>query len=303
MATDTLNVKDFARKSGLDEDFILSHPAILKLVRQAIKGDWLASPQGKANFQKAFEQTPWYQNNASYARQFLLAQAKGGADFDSQVETAQQIVAARATALGAVLDSNALTKMAKAYLQNGWGQGGREAMLDQALTGSLPDFNHDFIDYEKGGPDKIIATLRDLARANGIKFTDQYFSNAANAVLGGQSTLDDYAAEIRGHAASRFPIFSDRLKAGQNVVDVASPYITRMADKLDLDPNNIDVNDPWILKALGGVDKDGNPSAMSLWDFEKSLKRHEDWQYSKDASNEIGGIANKVISMFSGVSQ
>ena len=303
MATDKLNVSQFAATSGLDEDFIRSHPAILSLVRKAISQDWLASPQGKANFQKAFEQTPWFKKNAYGAREYLMGAAQNSADFQQKQGTIREIISQRAQALGATLDEKSLDFFTKAYQMNDWGSEGRQTLLDKALAGDLPDFTTDHIDYSKGGPQAIIATLRKAAFKNGIKFSDDYYTGAAKMILSGTMAIDDYVAEIREHSASRFPIFAERIRAGEDAWDIASPYITRMADKLDLDPNSIDLNDPWITKALGGVDENGKPKAASLWDFEKSLKQHEDWQYSKDASQEIGNVTSKIVSMFSGVSQ
>lgn len=298
MAVDTLNVAQYAQMAGLDEDFVRSHPAILKLVRKAIKNKWNTSTQGKANFQREFEQTPWFKKNASWTRGYLLAQAQGGEDFNAKRDTAREVIRARAVQMGAVLDDTALDRFTTAYFMNGWGEQGREGMLDRALAGELEDFDSSTINFQKGGPQVIIGSLRGLARANGVEFSDSYYEGAARSVLAGLSTADDYAAEIRGHAASRLPIFRDRIMAGENARDIASPYINRMAEILELDPDSIGLNDSWITKALGGVGQDGKPSAMSFWDFEKELRKDERWQYTKQAHNEVSNLTREVVRMF-----
>lgn len=298
MATDQLNVSQYAQMAGLDEGFVRSHPAILKLVRKAIKEGWNNSEQGKANFQREFEQTPWFKQNASWARGYLLAQAQGGADFDAKRETARETVKARAVQMGAVLDDAALDRFTTAYFMGGWGEQGREGMLDRALAGELEGFDTTSLNFSKGGPQAIMTQLKSIARANGVDFSESYFQGAAKMVLAGMQTANDYAAEIRTYAASRMPIFKDRIMAGENARDIASPYIKRMAEVLELDENSIGLNDPWITKALGGVGQDGKPTAMSFWDFEKSLRKDDRWQYTKQAHNEVSNLTREVVRMF-----
>lgn len=295
---DTLNITAFAKQSGLDETFIRSHPAILKLVRKAIKQDWLSSAQGKANFQKAFEQTPWFKNNASWARGYILAQAQGGEDFNAKRETAREFIAQRAQALGAVLDDRALDAFTTAYFMNGWGEQGREGFLDRALAGELEDFDTSYLDFTKGGPQSIITTLKKSARANGLTYSEDYYQSAARSVIAGLGTIQDYDAEIRQQAASARPQYADRIMAGENVRDIVSPYINTYAKMFDLDPDAVDLDDPNMKIAFNAVDDKGNPAAMGLWDYEKALRKTDGWQYTRDAHDRVANLTGEIVRMF-----
>jgi hypothetical protein len=295
---DTLNVKAFAKQSGLDEAFIRSHPAILKLVRKAIKQDWLSSAQGKANFQKAFEQTPWFKKNASWARGYILAQAQGGADFEANRETAREFIRGRAQQLGATLSDEALEAFTTAYFMNGWGEEGRQGFLDRALAGELEDFDTSFIDFTKGGPQSVMSALRKTARANGVPVSDSYLQGAARSVIAGLSTVQDYDAEIRRTAASARPQYADRILAGEDFRDIVSPYLNTYAKMFDLDPDAVDLDDPNVKLLFNRVDEKGNPTTMGLWDYEKELRKTDGWQYTRDAHDRVANLTGEIVRMF-----
>lgn len=300
MAQDTLSLSQLDNQAGFTYEFVSSVPELADLFAKAIRMGWTepGNAQGQAMFEKAFKASKWYLNNNEWAREYAVNEARGGADWEEQKRVAAEAVKAEAVKIGAELDDAALKTFTEAYLANGWNRPGRDGFLRKALAGELPDFASDKINYRKGGAETIAVQLRDLARSNGVKFDESYFQSAARAVLADAGTIDDYAAEIRAHAASRYPIFKERIMAGENARDIASPYINRMAEILELDPQGIDLNDQWITKAIGGVGQDGKPTAMSFWDFEKELRRDDRWQYTKQAHNEVSNITREIVRMF-----
>lgn len=298
MATDKLNVSQFAEMAGMDESFIRSHPYILGLVRQAIKEDWLASPQGKANFQREFEKSPWFRQNASWARGYLLAEAQGGEDFKQKRETVGELIAQRAMNMGAALSEDALAALTTAYFMNGWGEQGRESMLDKALTGQLEDFDISYLDFKRGGPDAIVTQLKANARANGLSYTEDYFRNAATQVLGGTRSLNDMLAAQRQLAATSNPWAKDRVLAGENLRDIASPYIATYAKMFGLNAGAVELDDPNLKVAFNATDAKGNPVPMGLWDYEKALRKTDGWAYTKDAHDKVSSLTGDILRMF-----
>jgi hypothetical protein len=299
---DQLSVNQLGMLWGFSKEFLKAHPAIRKVFEDAIANDWMESEIGRKKFEQALYATPWWRNNSSYARDYFIAHDEaytGGeptAEWQDQVAEAGSEVQAVAVSMGVTLTPEALDFFTEQYMMNGWKE--RPQFLRQALTGNLEGFTTDFIDYDKGPAASLEMNLRSIARANGISYDESYYTGAARAVLAGLATPEDYIAEIRETAASRFPIFSERIRAGENARDIASPYITRMSEILELDGNEIDLNDRWITKALGNVGADGKPSAMSLWDFEKSLRSDERWQYTKNAHDEVSSLTSEIVSMF-----
>lgn len=310
---DKLSLSDAADVVGFDMDFVKAHKEILDVFTKATNENWFTSGDiGKAKFDAAIQRTGWAQQNGPFAQEYLLAAAKnGGKDkaFLEQNRVAEEFVREAAQRVGAKLDDRQLKFFAKQTLMNGWNKDATRAhFLDQALTGQLEFFNPktgrkdlfqtDHLNYESGAINKTIQALKDSAYKNGVTYNDDWYRQQARSVAGGMSTLDDHLTEIRKQGSSLFPVYADKVAAGADVMDIASPFINKMASVLEIDPNSISLNDPTIKKALGGVDSKGNPVAVGLWDFEKSLRQDSRWQYTKQANDEISNLTSKIISMF-----
>jgi len=295
---DKLSIKDAASLAGYNAKFFRTKPELMALLREAIKNDWFDSARGQKMFQVRFENSKWFQNNAASARGYLMAQAQGGPDFDRKVETAREQIRARAALLGAEVDDDALDALTESYFMGGWGEQGREGMLDKALTGQLEDFDTNFLNFKAGGPDAIITQLKADARANGLDYGDSYFQAAATRILGGESTLQDYLSSQRQMAASADPLNAERILAGESRRDIYSPYISMYAKMFDQDPNGVELDDPNLKIAFNAVDEKGNPKAMGLWDYEKSLRKTDGWQYTRDAHDRVSQLTGEIVRMF-----
>lgn len=306
LAKDKLEMSQLASMGSVSANFVRSNSELLKLFRTAIKEDWLDSEQGKANFMSAFERTAWYQENNEWARKYLVAKNAGGADFKEQLKVARAAVQQEAVRIGADLNPEALDFFTEQFLMNGWGESGRQGFLAQALTGeyeyeglngTTEKFDASFLNYGKGGAAATINALKQTAKKNGVSFSEDYFNGAARAVMSGMGSIEDYMAEIRKHGASAMPLYADRILAGEDAYDIASPWINKMAQVLEIDPATIDLSDPYIKAALGAVDEKGNPTGMGFWDFEKSLRKDARWAYTKQANDEVSSIVGKIGSM------
>ena len=298
---DTLRPKQVMNQTGWTRqyvNFLQSIPELWGLVQTAVNNDWFDSPVGQKKFQTRFESSKWFRENAASARGYLMAEAQGGADFDMKRETAREIIRARAQQLGAELSDEALESFTTAYFMNGWDQEGRQVFLDRALAGELEGFDTSFIDFTKGGPQSIVAKLRNTARLNGVRYSDDYYESAARSVIAGLSTVQDYDAEIRQQAAGAMPQYADRVLAGENVRDIMSAHIDRYARMFDLDPNAVELDDPNLKIAFNSVDDKGNPTTMGLWDYEKALRKTDGWQYTRDAHNKVADITGEIVRMF-----
>jgi hypothetical protein len=114
----------------------------------------------------------------------------------------------------------------------------------------------------------------------------------------GEATTQDFEYEIREAAASAFPPVADRLRAGEDMADIATNYINRMSEILELSPDSLTVNDPTIRQAFGGVDAQGNPIVQGMWDFEKALRKDQRYGYTKGAHDEAMNYGYNILQMF-----
>ena len=114
-----------------------------------------------------------------------------------------------------------------------------------------------------------------------------------------QATPETYKNQMIADAASKYAAFKDQILGGQTVRNIASSYITSMANTLELDPNSVDLQNPAIQKALTGfADKTGAPVAQTLWDFTKQLKDDPRWQYTQNAKADMASAGMGVLRSF-----
>lgn len=138
--------------------------------------------------------------------------------------------------------------------------------------------------------------LRQLANKNGIKLSNDYIATASSAIVAGQSTLDQELQRVRDKfVVNAYPAWADEIKQGQNVEDLAAPYIDEMSRILEIPTGEIELNDPTLQKAIQGADANGKPSYTPLWAFKAELRKDPRWQYTTDAYTRIGNVMDGVM--------
>jgi hypothetical protein len=298
MDIDQLSESELAKEYGLVLRIIQITPELNSLFKKALndpKGRWLPR-----KFTAALQESRWYAENASWAREALARQAMGGADWDEEMREAKETIRQQAQKVGIPLGEAEIDQYASRYLMEGWSRPERQRFMQQELAKHVGRFTG-----EDGGPAgfrggtrNFIDSLRNTAMNNGLDLNEGYFLSASKSVLAGLTTEDDWANEIREQAASLFPIFGDKIRAGADVKDLASGYINMMAEEFEILPEKINLKDPYVTQALGGLNPDGNPQAMSLWDFRTMLRKDPRWQQTNKAQNEIASIAESVLRTF-----
>lgn len=151
-----------------------------------------------------------------------------------------------------------------------------------------------------GKADKsTIDAISQLAANNGLTFSEDYIKNYSEAIMRGETTYEEVDKEIREKfIANAYPMWADDIKAGKNIKDIASPYMSTMASVLELDPTSIDLNDPMITSALAGTSPDGKPTYKSLFDFKRDLRQDPRWQNTEEAQKEYSSTAMTVLKTF-----
>ena len=71
-----------------------------------------------------------------------------------------------------------------------------------------------------------------------------------------------------------------------------------MEDVLEINQKNISLQDPTILGALSNYDSKGNPYAMNLGEFKRSLRKDKRWLETDKAQNEITAATGSVLKLF-----
>ena len=137
-------------------------------------------------------------------------------------------------------------------------------------------------------------SLLKTIQANGLNnyISQDQISEWNKAVENGKD-IDVVKNEIRNIAANGFPDHIKKmLNSGIDLATVYAPYKGVMASTLELAPDAIDLNDPTLRNAIG-PDKE-----MSIYDFQKALRKDSRWQYTNNAKDEVASSVTKVLQDF-----
>jgi hypothetical protein len=250
--------------------------------------------QGISNFQNDVMDSSWWKENNQYARSAFALKMTDPAAYETELENARETIRAKSLELGVKVPPDQIEGLAEKIIADGWNTSERAFKLDQELNkfigmdGATP----------KGDLRSLAMQLRNTASANGLKFSDEYYQQQAKSISLGLSTFEDADMDIREQAAGMWPPYSEKIRAGYNVRDLASGYIYSMASELEIDPQSISLDDTYIRKALTNIDEQGNAKHQSLWQFQRDLRNDPRWMDTNKAQNQIGDTASKVMQMF-----
>lgn len=280
---DNLSMQILGRDYEFASRIVGANPELKTLFKRAIKEGW-----SKENFEAALQGTKWYSEQGSdYARKAWFAKQAGGGDWQDQLKMARDTIQRTATQMGVTLSGKDLDAWAERYITEGWYDSSRQGLMQDALAERL--------EINKGAASQLTMSLTQMAQANGIRMTNQFFSDAAKSIAKGESTQADWENYIREQAAAKFPMYSDKIKAGVNARDLASPYISRMAELLEMNPDDVTLDDPYIKQAMSGIDEQGNPKALGYADFETMLRRDPRWQNTTNGKRATMGLVSQMM--------
>ena len=101
------------------------------------------------------------------------------------------------------------------------------------------------------------------------------------------------AQDARKLAAQGQPQYvRDLLGQGYNLDQVFAPYRQTMANVLEINPDEIDLNDQTLRSAIS------DKGDMNIYDFKKTLKRDNRWQYTESAKQEVSDMTLKILRDF-----
>jgi len=133
------------------------------------------------------------------------------------------------------------------------------------------------------------------AKANGLDLDKNFGASVEDWVKRIESgeKADSFKQLIRSTAKLGLP---DKVGAlldqGIDLETVFSPYKNAMATTLEINPATISLSDP-TLRAAIGPDKE-----MSLYEFQKALRKDARWQYTNNAIEDVFQSVGKVFQDF-----
>lgn len=276
-----------------------------------LKGIWekaLDKGWDIARFQVALMDSDWFKENNGYRRTIQALKLSDPATYESRVQAAMDKIKDDMNAMGLKAPfkeggAEKLRAWAEQYLMLGFD-------MDSRLGSSYNDWLADrFVKSRQQGAElggEALTTQEELAGlliSNGFnadaKHWKRWMNKTINEIAMKNMTKEEAAIFIREQAASAYPVFSERIRAGANVEDIAAAYMELYADTLEVNPAQVSLRDKYMREALQGVDPEtGKPRAMGLWEFQKLLRKDERWQYTKQANSMADSVASEILSMF-----
>ncbi len=281
---DTLTIADL----GWNKAVLTSNKELAALFKRATTEGWSNNAAGQARFQAALKNTQWFKTSSTRWQETEVERLTRPAQYKSGMAAARQAVINQAAKVGATLDEATLTTATTQFYRQGW--------TEQQLNSSLSAYVTIKDGQISGDTGSSIDKLRQLASDNGVSYNDSYYQTAAQAIVAGTKTLDDYVNDVQTLAASSYPVYAKQIREGQSVKDIVSPYIQRMGALLEINDQDIQLTDPTIREAISGIDPaTGEARTKSLWQFENDLRKDPRWLQTNNARDTMANATSGVL--------
>lgn len=287
-----LDPAELAEQYGLSSGLINSSKELKSLFNKAVAGGWSA-----AKFQAGLKNTNWWKTQSSTLRKYITTKYTDPATWRQQESAAIAKVNALAVQVGHVsqLAGGKPTKLLRDAVYRSLALGWTDARIKNYLGTQVK--SHDGVMYGEAG--EYFDRLHEVAYLNGMKY-GKYYEQAARGIARGVTTLEAEEAKIRAQAAARYSGYRDQIMAGQNLMDLAAPYIKSVAGILELAETDIDLFNPHIARAMTAKPKAGQTagSQMPLWQFENELRNDPLWNKTNNARESMMTVARQVAKDF-----
>jgi hypothetical protein len=140
-----------------------------------------------------------------------------------------------------------------------------------------------------------LTALRATARSNGFDLDTSFGSSINDWLqrLAKGESIETFKNTIRGAAKLGLPDkVANLLDQGLDLKDIYAPYRNVMASVLEVAPDSIGLDDKTLRMAIGPEKE------MSIYDFQRQLRKDARWQYTNNAREEASDSVLKVLRDF-----
>lgn len=154
----------------------------------------------------------------------------------------------------------------------------------------------EFSTYQKNlteqGIFKVEDALKTVADNNGITLSPDQLDTYKARIQAGEG-LDIVKNDIRNLAAIGQPeSIKKMIQSGTDLATIYDPYRRVMGSVLEINPYTILLDDPTLRTAIG-PDKE-----MSLYEYQRSLRKDPRWEYTNQARSEAANAITTVLKDF-----
>ncbi len=281
-----LDTEALAASYGLSASLVSSDKELKRLFQQAVKESWSAEV-----FTAKLKNTRWWSTQPETLRQYITLMHTDPATWRQNWAAGQAAVNALAVQVGLGSQINGKgqsSRILRDAIYNSLALGWSDARIKDWLGGRTGT-GSGVLGGEAG---EAYDRLHSLAYANGVKLSTAWYTAAARGIVSGRDTQERQEAQIRQWAAAKYSAFADQIKAGQNVMDLASPYIHAVSQILEVPDTDVDLFNGHVAKAMA-YSKGGQ--SYSLWQFENDLRKDPAWKKTQNAQDSATSVAHQVL--------
>jgi hypothetical protein len=290
--------ENLARQYGFVQAFFDTDPELKQLFSLAVKKTW--TPE---RFIAELRDTKWFRTHSVTVRNAIMQKTADPETYKSRVS---QLTATVRDQWGKTFGPRANTQLDKGELrqlaETAYMMGWSEAQVIDQMSRTV---NYQKLLRQKklGGTAAENATkIEALGRAYGLNPGNKFIARQIENIVDGSDTFEGVATRLKDWAKREYSAFAGELDGGATIEDIASPYISKMAEMLELNPEGIHARERMIRNALQARDEKGQNRPLSLGEFEDQLRRDKRWQYTKNAREQAMSITESLLKDFGLVS-
>lgn len=288
-ASPKLDKYEMAEKYGLSWSTISANKELKALFNKAVAGGWDA-----ALFTAKLKNTNWWKTTSDSARKFFMLKTGDPATYKQKWNQNQYAMNKLAVEVGLgnqILKGGKSSKLLEKAIMFKMRDGWSDARIKSYL-GNYVGLHDGFMWGEAG---EAFDQLQQLSYLNGQKYSSSWYKKYVKGIVSGKSTLEDVAAKIRAEAAAKYSMFADQIKAGQNAMDLAAPYIRSVSTILELPETDVDLFNKYVADAMQGKQAG---SQYPLWLFEAKVRSDPLWRKTNNARESMFSVARQVARDF-----
>lgn len=297
-----------ANEYGSIDTIFKTDKGLQELLLKAIGKDGIPNTEDDLTvnqFTNELENTSWFKTNAGavrqrgfYKRQFDDLVKQGGnledlyktTEYGRGLKFTQQVIADEIKKVGASLTPEEIDLISRDIYDLGYEN--QKAIVSQRIRAKIAYKPGGIVGGEAGAD---LADLRKTAKANGLDLDKNFGSSIQGWLqnLAQGESIETFKQIIRSTAKLGLPEkVSALLDQGVDLDTIYSPYKRLMASVLEINPESITLDDQ-VLRSAIGPDKE-----MSLYDYQKMLRKDNRWQFTNQAKEEVSDTALRVLRDF-----
>jgi hypothetical protein len=306
---------DFMAQYGVQAALINSDPSLKELFNTA-----MAKGYDAKRFTAEFLNTSWAKNHAETWQNAEKARLSAPGEYANSYNRMRNYLARTAVSMGESISPDQLgaeikpdangnyptvtpsgSDLVQWALSQSWGKGVDSAAIQQHLA-EVGKIN---LALPGGQAASTMSQLKSLANDYGLNSLNvsgsNYFSDAAQSILLGKSTIDTWKQDIINTAKQNYKPYVAQLDAGITLKSIASPYINAISNLLEIPPDTVDLSQStgygkMVSNALMGSDPT-SPTAMTLSQFEQQVKQDPRWAITNNARDTVMGGVGGLLKM------